>query len=72
MAAWRRPDPTRVGVRISPPTDFVRFNPIPHDSRAKPHDTRTILYDSAARTRDFNPKLNDMRSVIFAICGVIS
>jgi hypothetical protein len=60
------------GSHFVAPTDFVRFNPIPHDSRAKPHDTRTILYDSAARTRDFNPKLNDMRSVIFVICGAIS
>jgi hypothetical protein len=62
-----------VGDRISsPPPDFARFNPIPRDSRSKPHDTRAILHDPRTKTHDFDPKLNDIRCVMFDICAAIS
>jgi hypothetical protein len=51
-------------LHSSPFLDFARSCPIRHDKPAKPHDTRTIFYDSRTKTRDFSPKLNDTRHVM--------
>jgi hypothetical protein len=55
---------TPAPVDSSPFLDFARSCTIWHDKPAKPHDTRTIFYDSLTKTCDFSPKLNDRRHVM--------
>jgi hypothetical protein len=61
-------NPKLSSVRQVAPLDFVRYCPILHDSRPKPHDSLTFFHDSLAKTRDFRPKPSDSSDVIFDIC----